>query len=210
MGIDEKSKGDDSNLDTGHACGIVDNGQPGNNAFILEHLPLLSNCTASEHDNGNIGINNTRSLQTAKRQRPCSSILPHTRTPPLPHNEDGNSNSENIDHSDPGKFPLRRAAVQPRTAAINDRSVLLRQSRRTRKRTRMTRLLAALPTAALPAPPEPALRLNSLFQQNHNSAHSCSTPTRIGRFARLSAERTLMMCATTWWIGARHCCLSTY
>jgi hypothetical protein len=106
LGSDNKSKGDDSNLDTGHARRIVDSGQLGSDAFILEYPPVLSNRTANEHDNGANGIGN-KSPRTAKRQRsaspPCNSILRRASTPPLPHNEDGKGSRENIDHSDPGE-----------------------------------------------------------------------------------------------------------
>lgn len=103
LGSDDKSKGDDSSLDAGHAHRMVGSGQPGSGAFIFEHPPVLPNRTASEHDSGDIGIDNAKSPRTTKRQRPCSSILPHTRTPPLSHNEDGKGSREDIDHSDPNE-----------------------------------------------------------------------------------------------------------
>jgi hypothetical protein len=86
LGTDNKSEGDDSSLDTGHACRMVDSGKPGSDAFNLEHLPVLPNYTASKHD---------------MRQKHCSSILPYTRTSLLSQNEDRKRNRENIDHSDP-------------------------------------------------------------------------------------------------------------
>ena len=101
LGSYNKSEGDGGNHDTRHARRMVDSGQPGSAALILEHPPTLPNRMAGEHDDSDIGIDNPKSPRTAKRQRPCSSILPHTRTPPLPHNEDGKGSRENIGHSDP-------------------------------------------------------------------------------------------------------------
>lgn len=41
LGSDNTSKGDGSNLDTGHARRIVDSGQLGSDASILEYPPML-------------------------------------------------------------------------------------------------------------------------------------------------------------------------
>lgn len=95
---DNQSRSDGSNFDVGQGCCMVDSGQPGSGAFISGHPPMLSNRTASEHEYGDVGIHNTKSPQTAKRLRPWSSIPPHTRTPPHPHNE--NVSRVNIDRSD--------------------------------------------------------------------------------------------------------------
>lgn len=106
LGSDNESKGDDSNLDTGHARGIVDSGQLGSDAFILEYPHVLSNRTANEHDDSYNGIDN-KSPRIVKRQRsappPRNSTLSRASTPPLPHNEDGRCSGENIDHSDPNE-----------------------------------------------------------------------------------------------------------
>jgi hypothetical protein len=65
LGINNKSEGDNSSLNTRHACRIVDSRKPGSDAFNLEYLPMLSNYIASEY---NI------------RQKHYSSILPYTKT----------------------------------------------------------------------------------------------------------------------------------
>jgi hypothetical protein len=80
---DDKPDDDNSNLDAEHASRTLNSGQPRSNAFILKHPPMLSNRTASEHDGSDINIDDTKSRQTAKRPRPCSSILPHTRILPF-------------------------------------------------------------------------------------------------------------------------------
>ena len=107
LGSDNTSKGDDSNLDTGHARRIVDSGQLGSDAFILEFPPALSNRTANEHNDGYNGIDN-KSPRIVKRQRsaspPGNSLLHRASTPPPPHNEDGKSSKGNIDHSDPNEI----------------------------------------------------------------------------------------------------------
>jgi hypothetical protein len=107
-----------------------------------------------------------------KRQRPAS-ILRHTSTSPLPHNEDWNSGWENIDNGDRiepgdedvysngGDFPT--VARLRYTAAIDDRVVSLHQFRR---RTTTSGLLASLWTADPPALLEPPLYLNPLLQRN--------------------------------------------
>jgi hypothetical protein len=56
-----KLKGDNSNLNIRHTYYIINSGKPGSNAFILEYSPMLSNYIASEYNNSDISINNTKS-----------------------------------------------------------------------------------------------------------------------------------------------------
>jgi hypothetical protein len=122
LGSDNKPEDDDSNLDTGHARRIADSGQPGSDAFILEYPPVLSNRTANEHDDSDNGIDNTKSPRTAKRRRPCSSILPMLERRRFRITKMGKAEGKISITAIPasqettmsgqlgGKFPLRRAA----------------------------------------------------------------------------------------------------
>ena len=123
-----KLDNDDSDLHAKHASRSLSSGRQDNGAFNLENRPLLPNHTANEHDDCDIGIDNTKSLQPAKRQRsaspPCNSILRHASTLPPTHNKDGKDARENIDHSDPdesgdgGSWAKRRKVSAPLGGSI--------------------------------------------------------------------------------------------
>jgi hypothetical protein len=50
LGTNNKLEGNNSSLNTRHACYIVDNRKLSSNAFNLKHLPMLSNYIASEYN----------------------------------------------------------------------------------------------------------------------------------------------------------------
>jgi hypothetical protein len=56
-----KLEGNNSSLNTKHACCIINSRKLGNNAFILKYLTMLSNYIISKYNNNNISINITKS-----------------------------------------------------------------------------------------------------------------------------------------------------